>query len=86
MRDLGLDVAPFAHDELPLSRCATPPNVENPRLRMSLKRVIEALVFASQKPLLPKEIVAALRSAAEGTEDELARALSKTKACLHTLT
>jgi segregation and condensation protein B len=37
---------------------------------MTLKQVIEALVFASPKPLLTKEIVAALRAAGEGTEDQ----------------
>jgi segregation and condensation protein B len=36
---------------------------------MTLKQVIEALVFASPKPLLTKEILAALRSAGEGSED-----------------
>src|SRR5438132_11124897 len=46
---------------------------------MILKQVIEALVFASQKPLMPKEIVAALRSAADGTEDIDVKALAKTK-------
>jgi segregation and condensation protein B len=40
---------------------------------MTLKQVIEALVFASPKPLLTREIVAALRAAAEGTEDQVAR-------------
>src|ERR1700677_3371783 len=45
---------------------------------MSLKNIIEALVFASQKPLLPHEIVAALRSAA--TEEDLeAQAFAKVK-------
>ena len=37
---------------------------------MTLKQVIEALVFASPKPLLTKEIVAALRAAGQGTEDQ----------------
>lgn len=46
---------------------------------MTLKQVIEALVFASQKPLMPKEIVAALKSAGDGSEDETARAFAKTK-------
>ncbi len=46
---------------------------------MTLKQVIEALVFASQKPLMPKEIVAALKSAAEGTEDETVRAFARVK-------
>ena len=40
---------------------------------MVLKQIVEALVFASQKPLTPREIVAALRSAQSGPE-ELARA------------
>ena len=46
---------------------------------MQLKEVIEALVFASQKPLLPKEIVVALRMAVEDSDDEFVRALAKTK-------
>jgi segregation and condensation protein B len=46
---------------------------------MSLKRVIEALVFASQKPLLPREVVAALKAAAEGSEEEEVRAFAKAK-------
>lgn len=37
---------------------------------MILKQVVEALVFASQKPLLPKEIVAALRAASNGLGDD----------------
>jgi len=40
---------------------------------MTLKQVIEALVFASPKPLLTREITAALRAAGEGTEDQTAR-------------
>lgn len=36
---------------------------------MSLKQVIEALLFASQKPLLPKEIVAALRGATDFSDE-----------------
>jgi len=46
---------------------------------MTLKTVIEALVFASPKPLLTKEIVAALRAAAEGTENENALEFAKAK-------
>ncbi len=46
---------------------------------MSLKQVIEALVFASQKPLMPKEIVAALKAAAEGSEDMDIGAFAKVK-------
>jgi segregation and condensation protein B len=45
---------------------------------MTLKKIIEALVFASQKPLLPHEIVNALRSAG-GEEDAEAREFSKVK-------
>ena len=37
---------------------------------MVLKQIVEALVFASQKPLTPREIVAALRSASGGPEEE----------------
>ncbi len=46
---------------------------------MTLKLIIEALLFASQKPMQPKEFVAALKSAAEGTEDLDVKALAKTK-------
>jgi segregation and condensation protein B len=46
---------------------------------MTLKQVIEALVFASQKPLIPKEISGLLRSAANETGDLEARALAKAK-------
>ena len=43
---------------------------------MTLKQVIEALVFASPKPITTKEIVAALRAAGEGTEDQEAKDFS----------
>lgn len=46
---------------------------------MTLKQVLEALIFASPKPLLTKELVAALRAAGEESEDEAARALAKVK-------
>lgn len=46
---------------------------------MTLKQVIEALVFASPKPLLTKEIVAALRAAGEGTEDLDAKSFAGSK-------
>ena len=45
---------------------------------MTLKKIIEALVFASQKPLMPHEIVQALSSAG-GEEDAEAREFSKVK-------
>lgn len=45
---------------------------------MTLKNIIEALVFASQKPLMPKEIVQALKSAA-ADEDAEAREFAKVK-------
>jgi segregation and condensation protein B len=45
---------------------------------MTLKTIIEALVFASQKPLMPHEIVAALKSAAT-EEDPESKALAKAK-------
>jgi len=44
-----------------------------------LKQVVEALVFASQKPLVPREIVSALKSAAEESEDPAVMALGKTR-------
>ena len=44
---------------------------------MLLKDVIEALVFASQKPLAVKEIVAALHSAMDDSDEEPVRALSQ---------
>jgi len=44
-----------------------------------LKQVIEALVFASQKPLVPREIAAALKAAAEESDDPEVHALGKAK-------
>jgi segregation and condensation protein B len=44
-----------------------------------LKQVVEALVFASQKPLVPREIAAALKAAADESEDPAAQALGKSK-------
>lgn len=38
-------------------------------MNIVLKQVVEALVFASQKPLTPREIVAALRAAGKDAED-----------------
>ena len=46
---------------------------------MTLKQVIEALVFASPKPITTKEIVAALRAAGQGTEDQDARDFANVK-------
>ncbi len=46
---------------------------------MTLKEIIEALLFASQKPMMPKEFVAALKSAADGCEDLDVKAWAKTK-------
>ncbi len=46
---------------------------------MTLKQVIEALVFASPKPITTKEIVAALRAAGEGTEDTEAKDFATAK-------
>lgn len=46
---------------------------------MTLKHVTEALVFASQKPLMPKEILSALKSAAVDSEDLEVKALAKAK-------
>ena len=44
-----------------------------------LKQVVEALVFASQKPLVPREIAAALKAAAEESEDPAVQAMGKTR-------
>jgi segregation and condensation protein B len=46
---------------------------------MTLKQVIEALVFASPKPLLTKEIVAALRNAGKTSEDADAQSFAGSK-------
>ena len=46
---------------------------------MTLKQVIEALVFASPKPITTREIVAALRGAGEGTENQEALDFAKMK-------
>ncbi len=46
----------------------------------TLKHIVEALVFASQKPISAKEIIAALRGAAEASKDDPAlRAFAKSK-------
>ena len=44
---------------------------------VTLKAVVEALLFASQKPLAPKEIAGALKSAAESFEEGVEAALGK---------
>jgi len=44
-----------------------------------LKQVVEALVFASPKPLLPREIAAALKAAADESEEPDVRALARTR-------
>ncbi len=46
---------------------------------MTLKIVIEALVFASPKPITTEEIVAALRAAGEGTDDQEALDFARAK-------
>jgi segregation and condensation protein B len=55
--------------------------VESLFAQMTLKQIVEALVFASPKPLSTKEIVAALKSAGnpEKTEDATALAYARTK-------
>jgi len=40
---------------------------------MTLKQVVEALVFASSRPISTREILAALQAAAERTDDQTAR-------------
>lgn len=50
----------------------------NSMVRMTLKHAIEALVFASQKPITAREIVAALKAAAvDGEDNEDAKAYAK---------
>jgi len=44
-----------------------------------LKQVVEALVFASQKPLVPREIAVALKAAADESDDPATQALGKTR-------
>ena len=44
-----------------------------------LKQVVEALVFASQKPLVPHDIVTSLKAAADESDDPETKALGKTK-------
>jgi segregation and condensation protein B len=46
---------------------------------MTLKTVVEALVFASPKPLATREILAALRAAGESTDDQEAADFAKAK-------
>ena len=46
---------------------------------MTLRQALEALVFASQKPLTPRDFAAALKSATEFSSDDAVVALSKTK-------
>ncbi len=46
---------------------------------MTLKQVIEALVFASPKPISTREIIAALKAAGEGTEDQFQRDYAKAR-------
>jgi segregation and condensation protein B len=61
--------------ELPISEEASEPP-QGP----ALKHIVEALVFASQKPISAREIAAALRGAAEAAkEDPTLAAFAKTK-------
>ncbi len=46
---------------------------------MTLKQVVEALVFASSQPISTSEIVAAFQGAAEQTEDQLPRDYANVK-------
>jgi segregation and condensation protein B len=47
---------------------------------IELKSILEAILFASQKPLAPSELKALLATAAEQSEDAAVRAFKKTKA------
>lgn len=54
--------------------------MENLSATLSLKQVVEALVFASPKPLAVKELVAALKAAGQGaTDDQAALDFAKTR-------
>lgn len=68
-----------AVEEIPAAEGAAPePSIEagGP----TLKHIVEALVFASQKPISAKEILAALRGASEAAKDDPAlRAFAKSK-------
>lgn len=46
---------------------------------MELKRIVEAILFTSEKPLTPKELRGFLASAAEVSDDESAHTFKKTK-------
>ena len=46
---------------------------------MELKNILEAVLFSAQKPMSPKELQELFALTAEQTEDEIARALKKTK-------
>ena len=63
--------------DLPISEEAVPQEIPS---GLILKHIVEALVFASQKPISAKEIAAALCGAAEATkEDPLLAAFAKPK-------
>lgn len=47
---------------------------------IELKSILEAILFASQKPLAPAELKAVLAAAAEQSEDQSVRAFKKVKA------
>lgn len=46
---------------------------------MELKNILEAVLFSAQKPMSPKELQELFALTAEQTEEEIARALKKTK-------
>src|SRR5207248_4541446 len=46
---------------------------------MTLKQIVEALVFASDKPITPREIVAALKAAVTDANDTETAAFAKAK-------
>jgi segregation and condensation protein B len=46
---------------------------------MSLKQIVEALLIASQKPLMPREIVSALKSAAADAHDAGVKTVAKSR-------
>lgn len=54
-----------------------PPDIQESNAEVTLQQVIEALVFASQKPISTPEIVAALQAAGDESEHPAARAFAE---------
>ena len=66
---LGEDVPVEAEGEAPEGEEVPTESSEEPELRYQLKQVLEAIMFASQKPLSVKEITSVLKGAAEADKE-----------------